>query len=337
MRIFYHLSEYVSHRVSGLDFADCLRLLGHEVSHVPEDAAASDLAVLHDDPLNYAAAYGRCPVLRALPVAAFCVWESDILPRAYVEALRPVQAVWTPSHFSRAAFARWYPKTRVLPHVVRRVKTSREDMEFAAGALRAREKAFRFFSIIDSINPRKNISALLAAFASLRAVAARPVFLVLKQYRSSFDLSRVPGVICIDGELSAGRMAALHILCDAYVSAHHSEGWGLGLSQAMAYGKPVLATGWSGNMEFMDEENSFPVPYGLSRVSAEMCERIPLFTPDMTWADIDLDALVNIMKRVLEGRTPPRLSEKAAAIAVRFGPESAAGRLSELLRELGAV
>jgi glycosyltransferase involved in cell wall biosynthesis len=129
-------------------------------------------------------------------------------------------------------------------------------------------------------------------------------------------------------------MAALHILSDAYVSAHHAEGWGLGLSEAMAFGKPVLATGWSGNMDFMDQENSFPVPYSLCRVSEEMCERIPLFTRDMTWADIDLNALVAIMRRVLEGRIPRNLPEKAAEITVHFGPKMVARRMTELLDDL---
>ncbi|MDR0827126.1 MAG: glycosyltransferase [Desulfovibrio sp.] len=334
MRIFYHLSHYISHRLSGLDFTECLRFLGHEVSHAPEDADLADAAVLHDDPLNYAAVYAHCPVLRRLPVAAFCVWESDVLPEAYVEALRPVRRIWTPSSFSCAAIASRYPRASVLPHVVRRRNPGADDLSFAVHALGGTKKAFRFFSIIDSVNPRKNISGLLSAFAALRRIAGDPAQLVLKQYRSCFDLSSIPGVISVEGDLSAGRIAALHILSDAYVSAHHAEGWGLGISEAMAFGKPVLATGWSGNMDFMDQKNSFPVPYRLSRISGEMCERIPLFTRDMTWADIDLNALVAIMRQVLEGRIPRDLPAKAAEITVRFGPEAVARRMAELLDDL---
>ena len=47
--------------------------------------------------------------------------------------------------------------------------------------------------------------------------------------------------------------------CDAYVSLHRSEGTGLTITDAMALGKPVIATGWSGNMDFMNVANSFPV------------------------------------------------------------------------------
>lgn len=42
----------------------------------------------------------------------------------------------------------------------------------------------------------------------------------------------------------------------AFVSLHRSEGFGLGLMEAMAAGTPVVATGYSGNLEFMSRDNS---------------------------------------------------------------------------------
>ena len=53
---------------------------------------------------------------------------------------------------------------------------------------------------------------------------------------------------------------------DSYVSLHRSEGFGLPIAEAMSFGKPVIATGWSGNMEFMDDSNSFPVKYELAEI-----------------------------------------------------------------------
>jgi glycosyltransferase involved in cell wall biosynthesis len=126
-------------------------------------------------------------------------------------------------------------------------------------------------------------------------------------------------------------MAALHIEADAYVSAHHAEGWGLGLSAAMAYGKPVIATGYSGNMDFMDAGNSFPIPYTMVPVSEAMCERLPLFSGDMRWAEIDQEALVKTMHQVAKGDIPPELSSNAARITRRFGREQVVERLRELL------
>ena len=53
--------------------------------------------------------------------------------------------------------------------------------------------------------------------------------------------------------------------CDCYVSLHRSEGFGLTLAEAMAYGRPVIATAYSGNLDFMDEHNSYLVPFRESR------------------------------------------------------------------------
>ena len=165
----------------------------------------------------------------------------------------------------------------------------------------------------------------------MRVVSPRKVRLVLKQYRGDFDCSRLPDVVSVTADLSPGRMAALHVLADAYVSAHHAEGWGLGLSEAMAFGKPVLATGYSGNMEFMDRENSLPLPYRMAPVSEEMCERLPLFTRRMRWANVDRDALVDAMKKAAMGRVPPEIGRRAAEITRRFGPNAVARCMRALL------
>lgn len=333
MRIFYHLSHYVSHRVSALEYVACLHDLGMEVTHEPGDIPACDAAILHDDPLTFQALFERHPALRTVRTIAYCVWENERLPDAYLMPLGLADAIWTPSSFSARGMAAHFPHVHVVPHVVRRVPIAPEDMDFARKAVGAEAGVFRFFSIVDAINPRKNVETLLAAYAQVRKQGTRPVKLILKQYRCSFDFGGLDGVVSVDGELSSGQMAALQVLCDAYVSAHHAEGWGLGMSEAMAYGKPVIATGYSGNMDFMDSGNSYPVPYRMAPVSEEMRRRLPLFSEDMLWADIDRNALCAAMKSVSEGRVPSDLPRRAAAITSRFGPRNIAAHLRELLVE----
>lgn len=51
------------------------------------------------------------------------------------------------------------------------------------------------------------------------------------------------------------------VIC--YVSLHRAEGLGLGLAEAMYLGRAVISTGYSGNLEFMNENNSLLVAYGL--------------------------------------------------------------------------
>ena len=58
---------------------------------------------------------------------------------------------------------------------------------------------------------------------------------------------------------SAAEMAALMRRADCYVSLHRAEGFGLTLGETMALGKPVIATGFSANLDFMTAENSYLV------------------------------------------------------------------------------
>lgn len=336
MRILYHLSHYISHRESGLAFIECLRSLGHEVETEYSFAHQAEAAILHDDPMVLPELFEAHPQLQHLRTIAYSVWETECLPREYRDRLRLVDEIWTCSQFTATALREHFPQTAVVPHVVKRRVIAPPLLQAAYERVNGRDGVFLFFSIVDAINPRKNLETLLWAFSRVHEQYGSRVRLILKQYRALMDIGNIPGVQSIAEPLSELEIAALHLACNAYVSAHHSEGWGLGLSEAMAYGKPVVATGWSGNMEFMDQENSFPVPYTLVPVSDEMCRRLPLFQPHMFWADIDKNALVLFMKRAVEGRYDPDLPRLAARVAQRFSVKAVAAVMKPLLEARSA-
>ena len=73
----------------------------------------------------------------------------------------------------------------------------------------------------------------------------------------------------IDGVISRKEVASLMRVADCYVSLHRSEGFGLTLAEAMSFEKPVIATGFSGNMEFMNPANSYLVKYQLADINKD--------------------------------------------------------------------
>jgi hypothetical protein len=85
-------------------------------------------------------------------------------------------------------------------------------------------------------------------------------------------------------------------------------------------------------MEFMTPENSFPVAYSLVPVSERMCAALPeLFTPDMTWADIDLPDFIRILRQVRSRGVTPEFRRRAADSLRAFSPSAIRERLRILL------
>lgn len=327
MRIYYHLSHYISHCTAGQAYMDALRGQGVEFADTP---AGADVLILHDDPLNLPDIIRTARDGGNQRLIAYSVWEADILPRAYADCLRGVDRVWTCTPFSARAFAGAGFAVDVVPHVVTPPRSSQAEIDGIKERIGFDERLFYFYTVADSVNPRKNLKTLLSVFAA--AFRADPdVRLVVKQYRHPWDLSSLDKVIAVDEELSPGAMAALHRVCHAFVSAHHAEAWGLSLSDAMAAGNPVIATGYSGNMHYMDETNSLPVNFTTTRVPREMCELVPLFTGDMTWADPDPGHLAHCMRRAAKGRFDAGLPRRAAEAMRAFAPQQVGPIMRALL------
>jgi glycosyltransferase involved in cell wall biosynthesis len=326
-RVWWHLSDYISHRRAGEAYRRCLPLAGLEAADRPEDA---DLAVLHEDPVFWPRIFTENPGLREKPVVGYAVWEGSSLPAIYRPGLGLVRALWTASAFSAQALGQGHEMVRVLPHVVEAVVPTEADRAWARERLGAGRY---FFSIVDAVNPRKNLEALLGVFVRVRARAGPDIRLVLKQYRKNMPLDDLPGVISLGSDLSEGRMAALHEGALAYVSPHRGEAWGLGLSEAMSHGVPVLATGWSGNMEFMDQRNSVPLRYDLEPVGERMVRMLPHFRPEMLWARVDEEHLLREMLRLVRRGQDPAMCQRARAVAERFSPRRVSRMLAGLVGE----
>jgi glycosyltransferase involved in cell wall biosynthesis len=108
-------------------------------------------------------------------------------------------------------------------------------------------------------------------------------------------------------------MFGLQNSVDCYVSLHRSEGFGLGMAECMYLGKPVIATAYSGNLDFMDRDNSLLVDYRM----------VPLRDGDypywqgQQWADADAAHAAHWMRQVFDDREFARRIGAAAAASIR--------------------
>jgi glycosyltransferase involved in cell wall biosynthesis len=200
--------------------------------------------------------------------------------------------------------------------------------------------SFEPFSDLERKNPFAAIHAFQRAFPH-----DAPVGLVIKLNNARITGAKLPPImsrlddLCeadprirvIDEVLSYADVQRLYASCDVFVSLHRSEGLGFGLIEAMAHGKPVIATAWSGNMAFMNHTNSCLVRYKLVPVEGNLA----VYKNDAlgglaTWADPDLDHAAAWMKRLVEDPGfRNALGRRAAEDVVTFQNEARKGKFLE--------
>ena len=100
----------------------------------------------------------------------------------------------------------------------------------------------------------------------------------------------------MDRSLTAEEMDGLIAECDCYASLHRSEGFGLTMAEAMSVGKPVIATAYSGNVDFMHRDNSLLVDYELTKVGAG----VEIYPPEGEWAQPSVEHAAALMRQVYD-------------------------------------
>lgn len=256
---------------------------------------------------------GRCNI-------ALWFWELEKFPVRWHPAFEYYDEIWVTTGFCEKAIADVSPVPVVkidYPFYPSRETPvpDRAGFGFPDGVC-----VFLFNFDFHSVLKRKNPDGLIAAFRRAFDPQKDNALLVLKSINAhcypgpAEELKRSTGglnVHWINEHLDGSRMRSLIATADCYVSLHRSEGLGLGMAQAMGYGKPVIATGYSGNMDFMTVENSLPVRYRL----AELDRDYGVFEKGNFWAEPDLDHAAELMRRVYEHR------DEAARLGLRAREE----------------
>jgi glycosyltransferase involved in cell wall biosynthesis len=269
-------------------------------------------------------------------------WELDDFPKQWHGCFDFLQEIWTQSRYCQSVFQRVSPvPVRRLPHVV---DLDTSAVEFCPHRFGIPEGVFSFlfsFSFF-SVLQRKNPAGLIEAYR--RAFANNPrTLLIIKSTGSRHHADQLAqlkamaaglNVRFIDESLPLQEILNLMASVDCYVSLHRSEGFGRGMAEAMLLGKPVIATAYSGNLDFMTEENSFLVDYRL----VELQEDIEPYKKGNQWAEPDIDQAAQLMRLVYEDRDLAQRRAACAAADIRknHSSEVAGLAMAERLRQIGA-
>jgi|GEM_PF-2492483 len=250
------------------------------------------------------------------------LWWSEVteLSDEWYEQFSYFEEIWVASNFALENISKYSPIPVVkIPPIV-----NIELLDaYSKNNVYVDEHEFVFLFIFDFLSnfTRKNTLAIIEAFEKTFS-SDEPVRLLIKCSNGEKDLENFAllkeatndsRIILIDDYLSQDDENELLSLCDCYISLHHLEGFGLNLAKAMFLQKPVIATGWSGNMDFMNISNSYPVKYNLISIKKPQAP----YKQGQVWAEPDIFHAAQLMRSVYENPQEAKVIAKRAAKDIR--------------------
>jgi glycosyltransferase involved in cell wall biosynthesis len=247
--------------------------------------------------LNYQILGARYNILRTY-------WELPKVPEEWSRYLEPINELWVPNSFVASAFRAVHKgKISTIPVPIDVSRTSVYDRAH----FKLSETIFYFLFTFDYYSgaARKNPLGVIRAFTKAFPNPNRKVGLVIKCVGPtdadpdlSQQLAKAPDdderIRMIHTTMARDEVLSLIEQCDCYVSLHRSEGFGMGMAEALAFGRPVIGTDFSGNQEFLTAETGFPVSCALRKLAPGEY----LGGENQYWAEPDLDAAAEQMRRV---------------------------------------
>jgi glycosyltransferase involved in cell wall biosynthesis len=232
------------------------------------------------------------------------MYEQDLLPRVHVEEInRYVDLLLVPCRMNLETFreAGVEAPIRVLHHGI--------DSD-AFPLLERPERPMFTFGTLGQQNVRKGLDVLLRAFQD-EFRRDEPVRLIFKSAnRSPWLRSEDPRVEFRSGFLDQAALLEYLRELDAFVLPSRGEGFGLCGLEAMATGLPLIATNWSGPVEYLDPDDSFPLAYHLVPTDGMPFGAMRLFG---NWAEPSYEHLRELLRYLYEHPDLARLAGERAS------------------------
>jgi|GEM_PF-853030 glycosyltransferase involved in cell wall biosynthesis/GT2 family glycosyltransferase/Flp pilus assembly protein TadD len=270
------------------------------------------------------------------------MFETDRLPAGWADSLNRLDEVWVPSEFNRRTFS----AAGVEPGRIHVVPGCVDASRYGSGLpypLPGGRKGTTFLSVFQWVR-RKGWDVLLRAWADAFDPRA-DVRLVLRCHPFGKDASpmrdrflesleelglsesKMASILLLDGFVPESEMPSLYLASDVFVLPSRGEGWGLPYLEAMASGKPCIATAWGASSDFLNEDNAWLAsPRDTVPVGETACRENPYLSTDHRWADPDPAEVARLLRKAASNiveRERKGIQARFEA-ATRWSPETTA-------------
>ena len=265
---------------------------------------------------------------RGRRIIGYWAWELPVAPPEWHGGRAFVHEIWVPSRFTAAALEPLMPgRVRVVPPALAAAPPTPASLDRSAFGLPVNAVVVLMSFNLASSFERKNPLAAIQAFRM--AFGERPDrLLVIKvlhadhaptDFARLVEAARAPNIRIETRSMPDQDRHALTLASDIVMSLHRSEGFGLVPAEAMMLGRPVIATGWSGNMDYMDRDNAALVGYRLVPADDDR-----LVYRNACWAEPDLGDAVTHLRFLADNEAARRgLGERARLSASHnFGSDA---------------
>ncbi len=325
--------------------------LDNIISTLERDDPGTKIQITHLTPENYPKFRNRNQNIYNI---GYTTWETNQLPSDWVGLCNLMDEIWVPSTWNVSVFQKSGVNKKIvcIPHVIEENKKQHQKLEGK------NQGDFWFYSIFQW-TMRKNPYCLLTAYFT-EFVDTENVYLAIKTYRKNtlneekevirndinnikrlLGLSKYPPILFYSNMMNSDEVDSFHETGDCFVLPSKAEGWGIPFAEAMSFGKPTIGPRYGGNIDFMNDKNSFLINTYEEPVNGMTW--MPHYIGTMTWGNPDVMDLRKKMRFVFENRVYASQIGEAGRKTIReeYNPRVIGNlivrRLYEIAQERGLI